>query len=459
MAKQMQAEEQEELSIEEKSKLFVQLLEARKKHFAAKRAEEKRNMPPTRAQQRSIMCTYLKNMAGWKPKDLKNKSFANIQELFDKAMKRVNTFVDMDTKLVEGSEVRAEGSETREESSSKRAGDELEQEKAKKQKVDEDKETAELQSLMKVIPDEEEVAVDAIPLATKPPSIVDWKILKEGKISYYQIIRADGSSKRYSAFIQMLKSFDREDLETLWKLVKAKHGSTRPEEGYERGRIVGIKRLLDDLRVTAAKVLFGEGLCEEEVMLGGPLVWPTITVDGVTKPKEYTELTPSETIQADCDIKAINIILQGLPTKIYALVSQHRVAKDIWEKIKLLMHGTSLTKQEREYKLYDEFDKFTYKKGESLHEYYLRFTLLLNDMNIYKMPLEQFQVNTKFLNTLPAEWSKFVTDVKLVKDLNTTNVDQIHAHLEQHEQHANEVRLMHERNSDHLALVASHQMT
>ncbi|GJR42256.1 hypothetical protein Tco_1310359 [Tanacetum coccineum] len=191
----------------------------------------------------------------------------------------------------------------------------------------------------------------------------------------------------------------------------------------------------------------------------GPLVWPTITVDGVTRPKEYTKLTPAETIQADCDIKAINIILQGLPTEIYALVSQHRVAKDIWEKIKLLMQGTSLTKQERECKLYDEFDKFTYKKGESLHEYYLRFTLLLNDMNIYKMPLEQFQVNTKFLNTLPAEWSKFVTDVKLVKDLHTTNVDQIHAHLEQHKRHANEVRLMHERNSDPLALVASYQMT
>ncbi|GJZ51040.1 hypothetical protein Tco_0605555 [Tanacetum coccineum] len=103
------------------------------------------------------------------------------------------------------------------------------------------------------------------------------------------------------------------------------------------------------------------------------------------------------------------------------------------------MQGMSLTKQEQECKLYDEFDKFTYKKGESLHEYYLRFTLLLNDMNIYKMPLEQFQVNTKFLNTLPDEWSKFVTDVKLVKDLHTTNVDQLHAYLEQHERHANEV--------------------
>ncbi|GJT38415.1 hypothetical protein Tco_0938280 [Tanacetum coccineum] len=87
---------------------------------------------------------------------------------------------------------------------------------------------------MEVIPDEEEVAVDAIPLATKPLNIVDWKILKEGKISYYQIIRADGSSKRYSAFIQKLRSFIREDLETLWKLVKAKQGYTRPKEGYER---------------------------------------------------------------------------------------------------------------------------------------------------------------------------------------------------------------------------------
>ncbi|GJU56405.1 hypothetical protein Tco_1230119 [Tanacetum coccineum] len=214
LAQRLQAKEQEELTIKEKSKLFVQLLEARKKHFAAKRVEEKRNRPTTKAQQRSIMYTYLKNMVGWNPKDLKNKSFANIQELFDKAMKRVNTFIDMDTELVEV--------------------DELEQEKAKKQKVDEDKETTKLQSLMKVILDEEEVAVDDIPLATKPPSIVDYKILKQGKISYYQIIRADGSSKRYSAFIQMLRSFDREDLETLWKLVKAKHGYTRPEEGYKR---------------------------------------------------------------------------------------------------------------------------------------------------------------------------------------------------------------------------------
>nr|GEV78975.1 hypothetical protein [Tanacetum cinerariifolium] len=104
-----------------------------------------------------------------------------------------------------------------------------------------------------------------------------------------------------------------------------------------------------------------------------------------------------------------------LPPEVYTLVSTHKVAKEPWERIQVLMQGTSLTKQERECKLYDEFNKFAYKKGESLRDFYLRFSLLLNDMNIYNMKLEQFQVNTKFFNTLPPEWSKFVTDVKLVR--------------------------------------------
>nr|GEU54320.1 hypothetical protein [Tanacetum cinerariifolium] len=108
---------------------------------------------------------------------------------------------------------------------------------------------------------------------------------------------------------------------------------------------------------------------------------------------------------------------------------------------------------------YHRFIENFSKIGEALHEFHLRFSLLLNEMNIYNMKLEQFQVNTKFLNTLPPEWSKFVTDVKLVSDLHTTNVDQLHAYLGQHKFHANEVHLMHELNSDTLALVATHQMT
>ncbi|GJT49569.1 hypothetical protein Tco_0975726 [Tanacetum coccineum] len=164
-----------------------------------------------------------------------------------------------------------------------------------------------------------------------------------------------------------------------------------------------------------------------ESVENGPLIWPSIEENGVTRPKKYSELSATEAIQADCDIKATNIILQGLPPEVYALVSNHKVAKELCERIQLLMQGTSMKKQERECKLYDEFDKFAYKKGET-------------------------RLNIKFLNTLPLEWSKFVTDVKLVRDLHTTNIDQLYACLGQLEFHANEVRLMHERNSDLLAL-------
>ncbi|GJR14781.1 hypothetical protein Tco_0875494 [Tanacetum coccineum] len=86
---------------------------------------------------------------------------------------------------------------------------------------------------MEIILDEEEVAIDAIPLTVKSPRIVDWKIHKEGKKSYYQIIRVDGKSQMYRIFSQMLKSFDREDLEDLYKLVKARYGSTRLVESMD----------------------------------------------------------------------------------------------------------------------------------------------------------------------------------------------------------------------------------
>nr|GEU61084.1 hypothetical protein [Tanacetum cinerariifolium] len=109
----------------------------RRKFFAAKRAEEKRNKPPTQAQQRKIMCTYLKNMEGKKLTDLKNKSFDSIQKMFDRAFKRVNTFVDYRTELVEQSSKKAKVEITHK-GSSKRAGDELEQERSKKQKVEDD---------------------------------------------------------------------------------------------------------------------------------------------------------------------------------------------------------------------------------------------------------------------------------------------------------------------------------
>ncbi|GKB92321.1 retrovirus-related pol polyprotein from transposon TNT 1-94 [Tanacetum coccineum] len=88
-----------------------------------------------------------------------------------------------------------------------------------------------------------------------------------------------------------------------------------------------------------------------ESVENGPLIWPMIEENRVTRPKKYFELSATEAIQADCDVKATNIILQGLPHEVYALVSNHQIVKELWERIHLLMQGTSLTKQEREWRL------------------------------------------------------------------------------------------------------------
>ncbi|GJR00915.1 hypothetical protein Tco_0523899 [Tanacetum coccineum] len=129
----------------------------------------------------SSMIQMLQNMVGYKHNQLKSKSYEEIHKLFDREMKRVNSFMpmDMDSKVVKGSELRIE-------ESSKRAGDDLEFDMTKKQKVDEhvetkkddDQEEEQMKNHMEIVIDEV-VAIDAIPLATKPPMIVEYKIVRE----------------------------------------------------------------------------------------------------------------------------------------------------------------------------------------------------------------------------------------------------------------------------------------
>ncbi|GJT22360.1 hypothetical protein Tco_0892297 [Tanacetum coccineum] len=111
-------------------------MDKRKKHFARLRAEEQRRKPPTKAQKRNQMCTYLKNMAEFTQSQLKNKSFDEVQKAFDKTMGWIDSFESMDSEVVKGGKDKAECSKTiAQESSSKRASTELEQEVAKKQKI------------------------------------------------------------------------------------------------------------------------------------------------------------------------------------------------------------------------------------------------------------------------------------------------------------------------------------
>nr|GEX93388.1 hypothetical protein [Tanacetum cinerariifolium] len=198
LAEQIQAQEREQVSIEERSKLLAKLIESKRKYFAAKRAEEIRNKPPIK----------------------------NVEESLKKTQVEVT------------------------EGSSKRAGQELEQESGKKQKLATqeqakvaDDDTVKLERCLETVheddDDDDDVSIEATPLSSKSPIVVDFKIYREGKKSYFNIIRAERNSQNYLTFGIMFKNFNREDLEVLRSIVKERlHVDYKVEMAYDLLRLI-----------------------------------------------------------------------------------------------------------------------------------------------------------------------------------------------------------------------------
>ncbi|GJQ93377.1 retrovirus-related pol polyprotein from transposon TNT 1-94 [Tanacetum coccineum] len=144
---------------------------------------------------------------------------------------------------------------------------------------------------------------------------------------------------------------------------------------------------------------------------------------GPERPRTYEDLSDTEKKRYDADVRATNIVLQGLPKDIYKLINHNIEAKAIWDNVKMLLAGSELTKEDRESQLYDEFERFKMLPGENIN--------------------------------------KFVTAVKLNKGLKETNHEQLYAYLKQHEKHAAQDRLIIERitpaTNDQLAFVSTNQ--
>ncbi|GJR34319.1 hypothetical protein Tco_1210003 [Tanacetum coccineum] len=170
--------------------------------------------------------------------------------------------------------------------------------------------------------------------------------------------------------------------------------------------------------------LFKMGKYRDEIALGpdGPYLGPE-------RDRVYTYLSQPEKDRLKADVRATNILLQGLPKDIYKLINHNIDAKDIWDNVKMLLEGSELTKDDRE---------------SPLH---------------IKITMPKIQLNSKFVNYMLPEWGRFVTAVKLNKGLKESNHDQLYAYLKQHEVHANENKMLMERlnlhSNDPLALVSN----
>ncbi|GJT10899.1 hypothetical protein Tco_0857941 [Tanacetum coccineum] len=137
--------------------------------------------------------------------------------------------------------------------------------------------------------------------------------------------------------------------------------------------------------------------------------------------KQRIQLYCRDKERYNANIRATNILLQGLPKDIYSLINHYTDAKDIWDN----------------------------HKGETIHDYYVRFAKLINDMRNIKMTMSRMQLNSKFVNNMLPEWGRFVTAVKLNRGLRDSNYDQLYAYLKQHEAHANENKMMLDRFTQH----------
>ncbi|GJS61063.1 hypothetical protein Tco_0655847 [Tanacetum coccineum] len=255
----------ESISNDDFAKRMVEMINEKKKFYVEQKAKAKRSKPMTQAQKREYMSTFIKNQSSWKLSQLKKLSFKELKNEFEKLMKSIESFVPMETKA-----------------RVKRHGLQLEQVTSKKQKIDiEDvsitkgkdevvkEEEAEVPvkktgmrrkqkarkgiNIDKTTQDEFnkereayvkdkvkdassklEIGVDVIPTATKPPTIVNWKIISQSsQKAAYQIIRKDGSDKIYMSFGAILKDFSRDELIELYILMIKKCGENRLEEMYD----------------------------------------------------------------------------------------------------------------------------------------------------------------------------------------------------------------------------------
>ncbi|GKD49737.1 hypothetical protein Tco_1278713, partial [Tanacetum coccineum] len=209
-----------------------------------KRYQTLKKKPVSVAQARKNMMIYLKNMVGYKMGYFKGMSYDEIRPIFKEEYNKIQTLFKKDTEFEKTKTKRIAEETLLQESFKKlRTAEASRSEPIQEQPTEEPKELSEekIKKMLEIVPVEE---IKAEALQVKYP-IIDWEIHTEGLRKYWKIIRVRNITKAYQVFEDMLKGFDREDLVTLWSLVKERFRSAEPTEDNERALWVKLKRLFE----------------------------------------------------------------------------------------------------------------------------------------------------------------------------------------------------------------------
>ncbi|GJR83464.1 reverse transcriptase domain-containing protein [Tanacetum coccineum] len=189
-----------------------------------------------------------------------------------------------------------------------------------------------------------------------------------------------------------------------------------------------------------------------------PMIHPygAVNINGTVKQilEPLSKMTEGNKKQYFADVKVMNYLLQVIPNYTYNSVDACKNAKEMWERIKRLMFDSDVTSHVRQSRLMDEFDKFATKEGESLESVYERLTTLVNIMDCNNIRPISVSINTKFLNCLQPEWSKYVTMVHHNQTRETVSYDMLYYSLVQFKLHVLASAKKAAKNHDPLALIA-----
>ncbi|GJQ92681.1 hypothetical protein Tco_0003820 [Tanacetum coccineum] len=238
-----------DLQGEDFAKKMVDLVNQRKKYFAEERARAKRNKPMTQSQLKTYMMNYLKNQGTWKLSQLKNLSFEEVKEEFDKLVKQVESFAPINFEATKaslkrfGEELqtkttkRLKDDEAKDAEPAKKSGKRRKQMARKGLHTDLDKDDSEDSDEVSEQDDSvsgTKIPINPVPVAMKSPSIATYKIIKQGEKGVYQIVREDGTDIVYINFGAMLKDISRDDLTELYRIVMNRYGMDGPEDELEK---------------------------------------------------------------------------------------------------------------------------------------------------------------------------------------------------------------------------------
>ncbi|GJV98337.1 hypothetical protein Tco_1553589, partial [Tanacetum coccineum] len=410
-----------ELQGEDFAKKMVDLVNQRKKYFAEERARAKRNKPMTQSQLKTYMMNYLKNQGTWKLSQLKNLSFEEVKEEFDKLVKQVESFAPMNFEATKAS-LKRFGEELQTKTPKRLKDDEAKDDEPTKKSGKRRKQMARRGLHTNIDKDDSEGSDE---VSEQDDSVTGVK-------GAYQIVREDGTDIVYINFGAMLKAISRDDLTELYRIVMNRYGMDGPEDELEKvfwkylknmfeeplstdpiwselgqQRIINVPKAMLDKKLQGGKPdencykclkrWKASGIRKVDMVINPPWNLPFLGAKGLTSPEQTATDHNLWDINVNGDLQEEPEPAGGQSGPPAPKTTRQLTAKRNQEReaIKSRFRGNDESKKMQRNVLKHQFENFTTAPNESLDKAYDRFQKIISQMEVYAALVSKEDINQK----------------------------------------------------------------